>query len=51
MVGSDEKVDWIVNELGFDGVINYKIDDLEEKLKIFIFDKIDVFFENIGGFI
>lgn len=51
VVGSEEKVDWIVNEFGFDGVINYKIDDLEEKFIEFMLDKIDVFFENIGGFI
>ena len=30
VVGSDDKADWIVNELGFDGAINYKTDDLEE---------------------
>ena len=49
VVGSDEKADWIVNELGFDGAINYKTDDLEEKLKTLTPDKIDVFFENTGG--
>lgn len=51
VVGSEDKVDWIVNEFGFDGVINYKIDNLEEKLVELILNKIDVFFENMGGFI
>lgn len=49
VVGSDEKADWIVNELGFDGAINYKTDDLEAKLTELTPDKIDVFFENTGG--
>lgn len=49
VVGSDDKADWIVNELGFDGAINYKTDDLKEKLKTLTPDRIDVFFENTGG--
>ena len=49
VVGSDEKADWIVNELGFDGAINYKTDDLEAKLVELTPDGVDVFFENTGG--
>ncbi|MEG3765679.1 NADP-dependent oxidoreductase, partial [Alteromonas sp. 14N.309.X.WAT.G.H12] len=49
VVGSDEKADWIVNELGFDGAINYKTDDLAAKLESLTPDRIDVFFENTGG--
>ena len=49
VVGSDEKADWIVNELGFDGAINYKTDDIESKLAELTPDKIDVYFENTGG--
>jgi len=49
VVGSDEKAQWITNELGFDGAINYKTDDLESKLAELTPDKIDVFFENTGG--
>ncbi len=49
VVGSDEKADWIVNELGFDGAINYKTDDLEAKLTELTPDGVDVFFENTGG--
>jgi len=49
VVGSDEKADWIVNELGFDGAINYKTDDLKSKLKALTPDRIDLFFENTGG--
>ncbi|MCW8107930.1 NADP-dependent oxidoreductase [Alteromonas ponticola] len=49
VVGSDAKADWIVNELGFDGAINYKKDDLAAKLEELTPDKVDVFFENTGG--
>ncbi|MCW8091423.1 NADP-dependent oxidoreductase [Alteromonas sp. ASW11-130] len=49
VVGTDEKADWIVNDLGFDGAINYKKDDLAAKLAELTPDKVDVFFENTGG--
>ena len=49
VVGSDEKADWIVNELGFDGAINYKTDNLAEKLAELTPSGIDVYFENTGG--
>jgi len=49
IVGSDEKADWIINELGFDGAINYKSDNLEGQLKDLTPDGIDVYFENTGG--
>ena len=49
VVGSDEKADWIVNELGFDGAVNYKTDDLAPKLKALTPQGVDIFFENTGG--
>ena len=49
VVGSDEKADWIVNELGFDGAINYKTDDLAAKLAELTPNGVDVYFENTGG--
>jgi len=49
VVGNDEKADWIVNELGFDGAINYKSDNLREQLITLTPNGIDVFFENTGG--
>ncbi|ORT52487.1 NADP-dependent oxidoreductase (plasmid) [Vibrio sp. qd031] len=49
VVGSDEKADWIVNELGFDGAINYKSDDLAGQLDALAPNGVDVFFENTGG--
>lgn len=49
VVGSDEKADWIVNELGFDAAINYKSDDLEAQLAKHAPKGIDIYFENTGG--
>lgn len=49
VVGSEEKADWIVNELGFDGAVNYKTDDLGAKLDELAPAGIDVYFENTGG--
>lgn len=49
IVGSQEKADWVVNELGFDAAINYKEDDLHSKVEELAPDGIDVFFENTGG--
>lgn len=49
VVGSDEKANWVVDELGFDGAINYKNDDLAEKLTELTPEGIDVYFENTGG--
>jgi NADPH-dependent curcumin reductase CurA len=49
VVGSAEKADWIVNELGFDGAVNYKTDDLGARLDELAPDGIDLYFENTGG--
>ncbi|WP_281560824.1 NADP-dependent oxidoreductase [Thalassomonas sp. RHCl1] len=49
IVGSEEKADWIVKELGFDGAINYKSDDLDTQLAALTPKGIDLFFENTGG--
>lgn len=49
VVGSEEKADWIVNELGFDGAINYKSDNQAEQLAELTPNGVDVFFENTGG--
>ncbi|WP_218352847.1 NADP-dependent oxidoreductase [Alteromonas lipotrueiana] len=49
VVGSDEKANWIIDELGFDGAINYKTDDLQAKLEELTPDRINLYFENTGG--
>ena len=47
--GSDEKVDFIVKELGFDAGINYKTEDLKSKIATLCPRGIDVYFDNVGG--
>ena len=49
VAGGQEKCDWIVNELGFDGAIDYKAAGMKEKLAELTPDGVDVFFENTGG--
>ena len=49
VAGNDEKCEWIVNELGFDGAINYKTDEIPVKLAELAPKGIDIYFENTGG--
>jgi NADPH-dependent curcumin reductase CurA len=47
--GSDEKCQWLKNELGLDAVINYKKQELRTALKAAAPRGIDVYFDNVGG--
>ena len=47
--GSQDKCDWLVNDLGIDVSINYKTENLREKLKELCPNGIDIYFENVGG--
>ena len=48
--GSDEKVAYVVDELGFDAAFNYKaVDDYYAELEKHFPDGIDVYFDNVGG--
>ena len=48
--GSKEKVDYLLNELGFDAAFNYKeASDLRRTLGQVCSDGIDVFYDNVGG--
>lgn len=47
--GSDEKVKWLVDELGFDAAFNYKNAPVAEQLRAAAPDGIDVYFDNVGG--
>ena len=49
--GSDSKVQYIVEELGFDSGINYKTQNVGEALDEECPDGIDVYFDNVGGFV
>jgi NADPH-dependent curcumin reductase CurA len=46
---SDRKCDWLCNEVGFDAAINYKTENVNERLAALFPDRIDVFFDNVGG--
>ena len=48
-VGSDEKLDFIKNELSFDGGVNYKKEKPAEALKRLAPEGLDIYFENVGG--
>ncbi|MBL6691557.1 MAG: NADP-dependent oxidoreductase [Pseudomonadales bacterium] len=49
LTGSNEKCDWLVNELGFDVAINYRDEDWYEQLEKAAPDRLDVIFDNVGG--
>lgn len=48
-VGSDEKLDWCKNELGFDHVINYKKEDVFETLAKLAPNGVDIYFDNVSS--
>ncbi|KKK22538.1 oxidoreductase, zinc-binding dehydrogenase family [Aspergillus ochraceoroseus] len=48
-VGSDEKLDFIINELGFDGGFNYKNEKPADALARLAPEGIDIYYENVGG--
>jgi len=47
--GSDAKIAYLKEELGFDAAINYKTDNLPKEVAAANPDGIDVYFENVGG--
>jgi NADPH:quinone reductase len=49
IAGTDEKVSYLKEELGFDAAINYKTEKVFDSLKAACPDGIDVYFDNVGG--
>jgi NADPH-dependent curcumin reductase CurA len=49
IAGTDEKCAWITQELGFDAAINYRTENVAERLGVLCPNGIDVGFENVGG--
>jgi len=49
IAGSDEKVSYVVDELGFDAGINYKTENVSEALGVVAPDGVDCYFDNVGG--
>ncbi len=50
VAGSDAKISWLLDELGFDAAFNYKTaTDFHRKLEELCPNGIDVYFDNVGG--
>lgn len=50
VAGSDSKVSWLMDELGFDAALNFTTSvDLNGKLEELCPDGIDVYFDSVGG--
>jgi NADPH-dependent curcumin reductase CurA len=49
IAGGAEKCAYLTDELGFDGVIDYKSEALDEGLKRLCPDGVNVYFDNVGG--
>ncbi len=49
IAGGADKCKYLIDELGFDGAIDYKNDDIKGRLKEYFPKGIDVYFDNVGG--
>ena len=49
IAGSDDKNKYLRDELGLDAIINYKTENVAQALKAACPDRIDVYFDNVGG--
>ncbi len=49
IASTDAKCRWLVDDLGLDGAINHRTDEVPAKLKELCPKRVDVFFDNVGG--
>ena len=49
IAGGAEKCAWLKSEVGFDDVIDYKNEDVNARISAACPNKLDVFFDNVGG--
>jgi NADPH-dependent curcumin reductase CurA len=49
IAGTDEKCNWLTNDLGFDAAINYKTESVFTRMKDLCPEGIDIYFANVGG--
>eukprot|EP00123_Amoebidium_parasiticum_P013392 comp21928_c0_seq1/m.31549 comp21928_c0_seq1/g.31549 ORF comp21928_c0_seq1/g.31549 comp21928_c0_seq1/m.31549 type:complete len:336 (-) comp21928_c0_seq1:370-1377(-) len=49
IVGSQAKADWITKDLGFDAAINYKTENVAQRLAELAPNGVHSYFENVGG--
>ncbi|HET6951803.1 MAG TPA: NADP-dependent oxidoreductase [Acidimicrobiales bacterium] len=47
--GSGEKVRWLIDDLGLDGAIDHRTEDVRQRLADLCPNRIDVYFDNVGG--
>jgi len=51
ITGNQVKKKWLLEQCNFDCVIDYRKDNLQQKLEQYCSNGIDVYFDNVGGFI
>ena len=49
LVGTAKKARWITEELGFDGAINYRDEDVAQAIARHCPKGVDIYFDNVGG--
>ncbi len=49
IAGGPDKCAWLTDELGFDAAIDYKGEDVRTRLRELAPERVDVFFDNVGG--
>jgi NADPH-dependent curcumin reductase CurA len=49
IAGGEQKCAWLLDELGFDEAIDYKAQDVRGALRTAAPDRVDVYFDNVGG--
>lgn len=49
IAGSEDKCNWLIRDLGYDAAINYRDEDVRERIRELFPKGIDVFFDNVGG--
>ena len=47
--GNADKARWLVDDLGLDGAIDRRTEDVHARLKDLCPDRVDVYFDNVGG--
>lgn len=51
IAGTDEKIDYLINELGFDAAVNYNKESFKEDLTDALPNGVDVYYDNVGGIV
>jgi hypothetical protein len=49
IAGGETKCRWLVDDLGFDAAIDYKAQDVQRALRESAPERVDVYFDNVGG--